>query len=50
MCDLLIKQLNDWETDHLQMMEMERLQEYKKSSKYKNELRFKKLTNILNEN
>lgn len=48
-CDELLKQLNDWEYDHLQLMERERILEYKKSAKYKNELRFKKLTNILND-
>lgn len=46
-CDELIKLLNDWEYDHLQMMERDRIIEYQKSFEYKNELRIKKLGRVL---
>jgi hypothetical protein len=49
LCDELLRQLNEWEYDHLQLMERERILEYKKSSKYKNELRKKKFERILND-
>jgi len=48
-CDELLKQLDEWEYDHLQLMERERILEYKKSAKYKNELRKKKLERVLND-
>jgi len=49
LCDELLRQLNEWEYDHLQLMERERILEYKKSAKYKNELKKKKFERILND-